>query len=128
MKKYFLLAFLLAPLSFPLSSSAYTCDVNFYDTLRVGYSYTFADRYTNNQSFLHYIAGGTVMIDETMAGDLNRGTGPGFSWTPEVANQGYEITPGQSLRVLQSSSPYLVYDYPTSRSNPLVVVYSLDVQ
>lgn len=43
-------------------------------------------------------------------------------------SQDWEIAPGQSLSVFEATSPYLVYDYPSSRSNPLLVVYSLQVQ
>ncbi len=128
MKKIYFSAIILSMLIWVNTSWAAVCDQTFQWTLRTGYNYPLSDLYTNVNSFRHNIAGGRVTIDETAVGDLNRWGGPRFSYTPELLAQDYEVAPWQSLTAFRSDSNYAVYDYPLSRANQLLVIYSLDVQ
>ena len=97
------------------------------EQLRVGYSYTFWDDYTNNNTYKHGVSGfPSVVVAEQY--DYNRSTSfPAFGWDAALVGQGYEINPKQTIRAITATSKYSVIDRPPVRSpDNLVLRYTIN--
>lgn len=58
---------------------------------------------------------------------------PGFSWTQDIKNLGYTITPGKSVKIIIADRPYQIRAVPPKRAKDNLVIrytikYSLDSQ
>lgn len=108
-----------------IGNSSLACDETFHGTLRHGVGYLFDDTFHGTKSTSYYLWNWNVSYNEQY--DYNNSSSfPQFSWTPAIKAQGYEVRPNQSIKILETKTPYNIYSVPAKRAyNNLLVKYTI---
>jgi len=94
-----------------------TCKNTFNRKLRVGYSYQFGDKFSNNTNISLHFNEYFMNFDETKNhGDFNAGKNPTIKFTKKFKNKNYILRPKESMSTAVIDKPYSVIHPPVSRS------------